>query len=84
MESVNIKFLLRTVYLTLQQYGYPEVSLKKEDLLDYVPKIQKTLIEYGLEDSDLFIMTPVEETYDEYKNFFNKRFIKKLYINVAI
>lgn len=69
MESVNIKFLLRTVYLTLQQYGYPEVSLKKENLLDYVPKIKKALIKHGLKDNDLFIMAPVEETYEEYKNF---------------
>lgn len=69
MDSVNIKFLLRTIYLTLHQYGYSEVSLKKKDLLDYVPKIEKEFMKYGIEDNDLFVKTPVEEMYDEYKNF---------------
>jgi len=72
MENVDVKILLRTVYLTLQQYGYYIVSLKNEDLLEYVPKIEKVLMEYGLKDSDLFIKTPVLETYDKYKDFLIK------------
>jgi len=42
---------------------------KNEDLLEYVPKIEKTLLQYGLEDGDLFIKAPIDEKYDEYKNF---------------
>lgn len=63
------KFLLQTVYLTLQQSGYQEVSLKNQDLLEYVPKIEIILKENGFTDADIFLKTPVEENYDQYKNF---------------
>lgn len=77
LQEIDTRFLLQTVYLTLQQFGHQEVSLKEQDLLEYVPKIKKILEENGVEDSDLFLKTPVEETYDEYKNFL----ISQLYGN---
>lgn len=74
LESV-VKRIIVTMYLILQDYGYSEVSLKQNDLLDYVPKLEKLLEKNGLLVSDLFVKTPVSETYDEYKNFL----IKELY-----
>lgn len=76
-QEIDTKFLLRTVYLTLQQFGHQEVSLKNQDLLEYVPKIESVLEENGFEDGDLFLKTPVGETYDKYKDFL----ISELYGN---
>lgn len=63
------KEIVITMYLTLSNYGYSEVSLKNEDLLEYIPKLENLLKKYHLFVSDLFVRTPVSETYDEYKNF---------------
>ena len=68
-REIIAKEILKTVYLTLHYTGYSTVSLKKEDLLRYVPNIEKCLEKYNLVISDLFVKTPVEETYDEYKKF---------------
>ena len=43
--------------------------MKKGDLLAYVPNLKELIRDYGLDDDGLFVMTPVEETYDEYKSF---------------
>lgn len=69
LKENDTKLLLQTVYLTLQQFGHQEVSLKNPDLLEYVPKIEIILKENGFDDADLFLKTPVEESYDKYKNF---------------
>lgn len=75
--ELTAKKIIITMYLTLSNYGYSEVSLKKEDLLEYIPKLENLLKRYHLFVSDLFIRTPVLETYDKYKNFL----IKELYGN---
>lgn len=75
-KELLTKHLLETVYLTLKQYDYSSVSLKSVDLLKYVPKIEEILKEKDLLDSDLFIKTPVEETYDQFKNFLISRLLR--------
>lgn len=64
-----IRKMIVEMYLTLQEWGCCEVSLKTEDLLTYVPKLKKLLEEYGLLISDLFIRTTVSKNCDEYRNF---------------
>lgn len=68
-DVIDTRFLLQTVYLTLKQSGYSEISLKTQDLLEYVPKIEFLLREYGFEDKELFLKTPGLETYDKFKEF---------------
>lgn len=68
-EIIDINFLLKTTYLTLKQNGYSEFSLDDEQLLEYVPKIQKLFIEYGFENSKIFAKNLDTKTYDEYKKF---------------
>lgn len=67
--------LLKTVYLTLKQVGYDDISLKQEELLNYVPKIEKILEENKLLDTDFFVKTPISETYDKYKTLLIEIFI---------
>lgn len=48
--------------------GEKDISLKMEDIMEYVPKLEELFTNENF-NSDLFIKTPVEETYDEFKTF---------------
>ena len=48
--------------------GEKDISLKMEDIMEYVPKLEELFNNENF-NSDLFIKTPVEETYDEFKTF---------------
>ena len=76
-RKVLIEDIIVAMYLVLHNSGYSLVSLKSKDLLEYAPKLEVFLEKNDLLLQDLFIKTPVEETYDQYKNFL----IKELYGN---
>ena len=67
--NVNIKQLLRAIYLKLTTYGINEVSLKSEDIKQYIPDIKRIFDERGIQSDDLFVKTPVSEDYDRYKDY---------------
>ena len=67
-ETINYKLLLKSIYLKLYTYGYKEISLNSKELIFTVPKIQEVFEQYGIYAYDLFVKTPVSETYDYYKN----------------
>lgn len=67
--ELTAKKIIIAMYLTLLNYGYSKVFLKKEDLQEYIPKLENLLKRYHLFLGNLFIKTPISESYDEYTNF---------------
>ena len=74
-DSINYELLLKSIYLKLALYGYNEISLRANDLKVNVPKIQALFEQYNIYTYDLFVKTPVSETYDRYKNNIINMFI---------
>lgn len=71
-----IEELIIGVFLRLKLDGYcDEISLKRDDVQEVAQKLENVLIENGLSDSDIFIKTPVEETYDYFKTWLSDRFL---------
>lgn len=71
-----IEELIIGVFLRLKLDGYcDEISLKRDDVQEVAQKLENVLIENGLGDSDIFIKTPVEETYDYFKTWLSDRFL---------
>ena len=64
--EINIKQLLRVIYLNMYKNGLKEISLKSNDLLLHISRIEKVFEKYNIDSDDLFVKTPVLETYDRY------------------
>lgn len=77
MNKVYINKIIIGVFLNLHKSGNSEILLTSKDMNDYVSKLEHIFSNIGLINSDLFIKTPVEETYDEFKRFL----INQLYGN---
>lgn len=71
------KHILEATYITLFLNGYDTISLRKKDLLSYVPKLEERLEEYGITYNDIFVKTPISETYDQYRVFLLDTIIRK-------
>lgn len=67
-ENQLVKQIIISIFLKRYTLGYNDISLKMDDILEYVPKLEKLFEEENLT-SDVFIKTPVSETYDEFKSF---------------
>lgn len=75
-EQIYIQGIFFAICCRMKKEGYNTISLKNEDLKEYVPKLKEIFSNYSY-NSDIFCMTPVEETYDNFKNFI----IECLYAN---
>ena len=67
--GINIKQLLRVIYLNMYKNGLKEISLKSNDLLLHISRIEKVFEKYNIDSDDLFVKTPVLETYDRYVDY---------------
>ena len=76
-KRVNVHQFLREVYYHLLYAGYEDISLKSEDLLSYVPQMEEIVNTSDIDLDDLFIKTPVSETYDKYKDYLISTFIQE-------
>ena len=76
-NDINIIRIIKGTYLMLYKEGNSEISLKAEDLLKYVPRVEELLYSNGLNTSEIFARTPVLETYDNYKDFLVKLFCER-------
>jgi len=64
------KELIISIFLKRCLQGYSEISLKIDDISNYAEKLEKLLNENNLNNyNDIFVKTPVTETYDMFKNF---------------
>lgn len=63
-----VRQIITAIFFKRLLNGEEEVSLKMEDIMKYAPKLEEMLKNEKL-NSDLFVKTPVEETYDEFKSF---------------
>lgn len=71
---MNQKYLTKeiiiSIFLKRCTQGHSEISIKMDDISNYAEKLEKLLNENGLNNySDIFVKTPVTETYDMFKNF---------------
>ena len=76
-KQVNVHQFLREVYYHLLYAGYEDISLKPEDLLGYVPQMEEIVNASDIDLDDLFVKTPVSETYDKYKDYLISTFIQE-------
>lgn len=76
-KKVNIHQFLREVYYHLLYAGYEDISLKSDDLLAYVPQMEEIVKASDIDLDDLFVKTPVSETYDKYKDYLISTFIQE-------
>lgn len=76
-KRVNIHQFLREVYYHLLYAGYEDMSLKSDDLLAYVPQMEEIVNASDIDLDDLFVKTPVSETYDKYKDYLISTFIQE-------
>ena len=72
---MNVIQLLRAIYLNMYKNGLKEISLKPNDLLIYIERIEKVFEKYDIDSGDLFVKTPVLETYDRYVDYLINIFI---------
>lgn len=63
------KELVLGIYLKRCKLGYKDISLKMEDIMEYVPRLEQLFVDENIKGSDIFVKTPVSETYDEFKTF---------------
>ena len=73
--KINFRELLRAIYLDVSLYGYKEISLKNKDIDRYIDELRKVFEENEIESEDLFVKTPVLETYDKFKDYLITAFI---------
>ena len=76
-KKVNVYQFLREVYYHLLYAGYGNISLKSEDLSSYVPQMEEIVNASDIDLDDLFVKTPVSETYDKYKDYLISTFIQE-------
>ena len=76
-KKVNVHQFLREVYYHLLYAGYENISIKSEDLSSYVPQMEEIVNASDIDLDDLFIKTPVSETYDKYKDYLISTFIQE-------
>lgn len=76
-KRINIHQFLREVYYKLLWSGYEDISLKSEDLLSYIPQMEEIVNASDIDLDDLFVKTPVSETYDKYKDYLISTFIQE-------
>lgn len=72
-KRVNVHQFLREVYYHLLYASYEDMSLKSDDLLAYVPQMEEIVNASDIDLDDLFVKTPVSETYDKYKDYLIKK-----------
>lgn len=78
MEQVSINKILIGVFINLHKLGNSEIPLNPNYLNDNVSKLDYIFRELNLKtETDVFIKTPVDETYDEFRFFL----INELYGN---
>ena len=63
------KEIILGIYLKRCKLGYKDISLKMDDMMEYVPKLEQLFVDENIKGSDIFVKTPVSETYDEFKTF---------------
>ena len=74
-ERINFRTLLIAIYLTLYKKGYKTISLKQEDIKKYIKDIEKIFDDYNINSEELFVRTPVLETYDKYGDYLMQLFL---------
>lgn len=75
--GLSAKQLLRVVYLNMYKKGFSMISLKSNDISTIVPRIEVVLNKYGIDSDDLFVKTPVLETYDRYVDYLISIFLQE-------
>lgn len=73
---MNVKQLLRTIYLNMYKNGLKEISLKPNDLSFQVSRIEEVFEKHNIDSEDLFVKTPVLETYDKYVDYLISIFLQ--------
>ena len=76
-EKLNIKQLLKTIYLNMYKNGVREISLNPNDLSLQISRIEKVFEKYNIGSDDLFVKTPVLETYDRYVDYLISIFLQE-------
>lgn len=71
----NFRTILLAIYLTLYKRGYETISLKVEDIEKYIKNLESIFDDYNINSEDLFIRTPVLETYDRYGDYLMQLFL---------
>ena len=74
-NRINFRTLLIAIYLTLYKKGYKTISLKQEDIKKYIKDIEKIFDDYNINSEELFVRTPVLETYDKYGDYLMQLFL---------
>lgn len=74
-ERINFRTLLFAIYLTLYKKGYKTISLKQDDIKEYIEKLEKIFDDYNINSEELFVRTPVLETYDKYGDYLIQLFL---------
>lgn len=74
-ERINFRTLLIAIYLTLYKKGYKTISLKQDDIKEYIEKLEKIFDDYNINSEELFVRTPVLETYDKYGDYLIQLFL---------
>lgn len=74
---MNVKQLLRAIYLNMYKNGLKEISLKPNDLPFQVSRIEEVFEKYNIDSEDLFVKTPVLETYDKYVDYLISIFLQE-------
>ena len=74
-NRINFRKLLFAIYLTLYRKDYKTISLKQEDIKEYIKDIEKIFDDYNIYSEDLFARTPILETYDKYGDYLMQLFL---------
>ena len=74
-NRINFRELLFAIYLTLYSNDYKTISLKQEDIKEYIKDIEKIFDDYNIYSEDLFARTPILETYDKYGDYLMQLFL---------
>lgn len=74
-NNINFRTILLAIYLTLYKRGYETISLKVEDIEKYIKNLESIFDDYNINSEDLFIRTPVLETYDRYGDYLMQLFL---------
>lgn len=74
-ERINFRTLLFAIYLTLYKKGYETISLKQDDIKEYIENLEKIFDDYNINSEELFARTPVLETYDKYGDYLMQLFL---------
>ena len=74
-NSINFRTLLFAIYLTLYRKGYKTISLKQDDIKEYIENLERIFDDYNINSEELFVRTPVLETYDKYGDYLIQLFL---------